>query len=990
MALAKPKLRTSEEVFKRLRFAVQWDEDSVYYGEQDIWIGYEDGIYGPMEQRLSAFVPIDKGGDLPFHSIWYFRCGGRVVWDRRRRMDELWLSGETEAIHIGRAGKADAQAAQETAAAMAKAALTMAALEEERQIRLAVQQQKKRQQLRAQKIQEKARSDRLLAPCPVSTEQVAVHVVGGCASKVGSRTGLNVLTWNALDDSHADAYPPGAHSTARAAGLAMAICAAEPDIVAMQEATQSVIAALDEAWPNGCWRTDALEELVVWSRYPIIRALSVSLGQNTSKQALLMEVAVQRRAVALACVHLTSDFHGNNSAKRVMQAQIVRDALAGHMPQSSYVVCGDFNEPSPEGVEAAVACMQELTDIWPAVHGGGNPGFTFDPTRSHLAQLGAICEDPRRLDRIFASPGLLPQDCSLLGVGSELSDHYGVIANFKFASSLGMQPVNTSAATLLPPRALWSQIDSFRERFDPSFGRWMPHINLIYGFLPEAEFTEAATAIEPTSRCHEPLEIRLEEITVFEHGRSASLVIVPSCSPAGGIEDLQRDLQALFPACASRDSGFKPHLTLGKFDSAEEARHWKVELERAWAPLSFVALEVSLIARVDDQPFGVRSRVPLGFASSHADVATLEALEAASGCQAFAVGSAALLGAKRPRDSDLDVLLVGLRSREDVFDGLSASMSAAWVRRASGQFPLLQMEFRSMELDIQYACTERTEHPIHWPEARCVEGGTAAAALRDVHTLRAALLEACGLDGWRLYQGALLKVKQWAKRRHIDKNALGYIGGFSWSLLLADTLLHRQSQSVAGLACDSPAALVTAMCARFARWAWPKPVTLGGRACIANADRSLMPILCPSDPYANSARNVTVSSMTTITSELEFAASGSGCKAAPLLTNCVGFVVCRVVAADLVDLRRAARWLEARLLLLVRCLDHLGARPLSLGHGLYVVGASVVKEDLRHFAFQFQERLSRDDTEGWCEVIEVAVEDTDAVQGRLRRASPTP
>merc|ERR1711957_674462 len=93
------------------------------------------------------------------------------------------------------------------------------------------------------------------------------------------------------------------------------------------------------------------------------------------------------------------------------------------------------------------------------------------------------------------------------------------------------------------------------------------------------------------------------------------------------------------------------------------------------------------------------------------------------------------------------------------------------------------------KLDIQYARSNAMEHPVFWPNAVCNDGGLAAAALRDVHKLRALVLEVGGMEAWHLYQCALLKLKHWAKSRGIDKNALGYLGGFSWSLLLVDTLL---------------------------------------------------------------------------------------------------------------------------------------------------------------------------------------------------------
>merc|ERR1712216_219755 len=157
------------------------------------------------------------------------------------------------------------------------------------------------------------------------------------------------------------------------------------------------------------------------------------------------------------------------------------------------------------------------------------------------------------------------------------------------------------------------QIDNIRQRFDKSYGRWMPHINLIYGFLPEDHFAEALIAMEPVVRKHGPFEVRLEELTLLEHANSASLVIIPSYN-ADILLALQQELQALFPACidqSSHEFGFQPHLTLGKFEGdswADDARRWKADLAKAWRPITFVVSEVCMIARTGDQPFGVRFR----------------------------------------------------------------------------------------------------------------------------------------------------------------------------------------------------------------------------------------------------------------------------------------------------------------------------------------------------------------------------------------------
>jgi hypothetical protein len=314
-------------------------------------------------------------------------------------------------------------------------------------------------------------------------------------------------------------------------------------------------------------------------------------------------------------------------------------------------------------------------------------------------------------------------------------------------------------------------------------------------------------------------------------------------------------------------------------------------------------------------------------------------------------------------------------------------MNAEWARRTSGKFPLLQLEVGGTKLDIQYARSSASEHPAFWSTASCDEGFLAAAALQDNYTIRAAVLDRCGMGGWHLFQRSLLKLKNWAKNRCIDNNAIGFIGGFTWSLLLAEALLNEFP--VRGVQqADAEEALVRATCKRFSTWAWPEPVTLTRAGAGRSSAGDLMPILCPAEPFANSARNVTMSTRAILQSELRRRASG-GARPPGLLGAYHAFVRCRVTATEAARAGCAAHWLEARLLLLVKKWDHLNARPLRLGPGLYVVGASASIACLQPIVDEFRDILVRGDQdgEGWSDVIDVQVVDRDAIQATFRPSS---
>lgn len=679
----KKDMRTSEDVFNRMRWDSEW-------ADQDLIIGYEDRIEGPMEVVLSGFVPISEGGSIPFHRVWYFRHDEEVLWDRRRRLDHIFNSGETDFILAAKPPKsfdkvADRKASDETAAAIKQAKATMQRLEEER---AAAVEQKQREKARKSAAKAKSKSQAAIADL---CETVQITAVGSGAPKFLSSKSLRIVTWNVLFDDHIE--DPELLSQVRAPHIVKELCAAEPDVVALQEVTPAILEELYGQWPQPFWSVKLESDLAVLSRHRITHAQSVILGP--SKRSLIVELAVHGRRIALANVHLTSDRAGeaqvNKKDTRAVQAKTVRAALATLARTDDVIICGDFNEPNASGEEAAVACMEGLTDAWVKVNGEADPGYTYDPTKNHLADLQSLVKFPRRLDRLFAGALWRPAQASLVGCGGNASDHYGVLVDLVAESPLFSAPTNTSAVVVLPPKDRWERIDGIRQRFDPSFGRWMPHINMIYGFIAEEHFPIAAVAMEKVMRQHGPLEVRLDELAIYEHGRSASLVAVPSCG-SDALRALQADLGALFPGCTDQARhDFNPHLTLGKFDTAEEAQRCREEVEPSWRAFTFIVDEVVLIARSDARPFSISMRLPVGSDLRGKDVKLLEVLETRTGARAFPVGSAAILGSDRPADSDYDILLVGTEPREKVFQALE-SLKVTWSRRANAKFPILQLQ----------------------------------------------------------------------------------------------------------------------------------------------------------------------------------------------------------------------------------------------------------------------------------------------------------
>jgi len=48
--------------------------------------------------------------------------------------------------------------------------------------------------------------------------------------------------------------------------------------------------------------------------------------------------------------------------------------------------------------------------------------------------------------------------------------------------------VAKSAACLIPDESLWEPIQEIRKKYDKSYPRWMPHVNLLYPFIVDDLF----------------------------------------------------------------------------------------------------------------------------------------------------------------------------------------------------------------------------------------------------------------------------------------------------------------------------------------------------------------------------------------------------------------------------------------------------------------------------------------------------------------------
>ena len=173
---------------------------------------------------------------------------------------------------------------------------------------------------------------------------------------------------------------------------------------------------------------------------------------------------------------------------------------------------------------------------------------------------------------------------------------------------------------IMPPPAVWSQIQEIRRKFDKSFNRWMPHINLLYPFFPSDQFPDLVSQLRNATSQMEPFSITFSEFRFFKHNKSCTLWLNPV--PENPVKQLQQLLEQTFPICndlsqrSEEGVGFTPHCSVGQFPTSAIVKNQSA-FQSQWKPIQFTVNEVYVIARENfDSPFRIHYRVPLGKSQS--------------------------------------------------------------------------------------------------------------------------------------------------------------------------------------------------------------------------------------------------------------------------------------------------------------------------------------------------------------------------------------
>jgi len=690
------KLITSDRVYH----SIKWDNS---YDVRKCEIAYYDGVRAATLKEngiqedytiipFSQWVPIDKGGDIPWHKIYKFIYDGKILWDRTNRFYNPELRENKNKSNV--------------------------------------------MLLRFDKEKNKWISE--------NPELIWKN----CDNKYIPST-CKILSWNILFDKYETDSTQIKHQfKTRLTHILDCIENANPDIIALQEITTTML--FDQILKHE--KSNILEDYYITdSKYanygqitltkyaPVSQNLISLCGKKTYLQMTFLDSDDNR--IEFCNIHLTSNKQKGSETKRSLQLKTI---LTNLEMCNHCIIAGDFNSQRDIIIDNSNILLVKnkmLLDSWNLIN-NGNIGYTYDTFNNPLAKLHSHNAIPGRFDRIlFTQNSFKVRETVIVGNndvnGVWLSDHYGIMTTL-INSSIEINVLDnpeyleTSSLSLslstptLPGIALayivdikyWNFINQYRERHDSRYKIWCPHVTLYTKYINLENHYDIRSRIVQilNENTH---KIIFDEVCVFDHGTSYTVVLTPSKEFINKLKIIKGQLDLLIGRSDSCD--YVPHISLGNFKSMTSASSLankvKEEMKNNKTRIIVKTNQVSLLMK-DQTQYEVIDRFNYDSIKSKSVLKFIKKIVESvlgQGSTIHLCGSRAFCY----NDTDFDIVVTYDHMSEEMFykkclATLKYSPYVAYVEKIQSKIETINIEmFNSVEINLIY--TQTTNNYIKNP-----------------------------------------------------------------------------------------------------------------------------------------------------------------------------------------------------------------------------------------------------------------------------------
>ncbi len=860
------KLADSYTIYSR----ILWDNA---LDKKHFIIGFTDRI-SKTGFREKALLDWNPDGDIPWHRVMYIRCGEVWVWDRKNRIDLFktqqlpdiaWIVPENNF-------KIDIITYQNNPLHFKK------------------------------------------QPCVAHTRQGWTYFDKEIPNY--PQENLKILTWNILKNTH---FPEITFPSVRLPVIISHLKESNADIIALQEVTKEFyVELLAENWVKGNYFVSDLpnndifesDTTIILSKIPF---LSIEYIFSLKKRLLIAEFLLNDTKFFVSNVHLTSDMSKDAPQKRTNQMDIMLHWA--NNTQGEHLILGDFNADTDER-KVFFEKNKGFEDVWK-----GKNGFSYNLDTNPLAKLLSHSQKSKRIDAIYLQSSqwqceqveLYAQN--LITKEISCSDHFGILGVFQKKSNNNAQivafPTHTQALVwnfedgngISDISYYKERIQAIRARYDDKYERWQPHINLIYGFIPEEFFEQSTHLISEILKSIPPFDVIFEEIAFFEQKKSVTAWLKPNEQSTNAIKHLQKQLQSLFPNCTEQnrqEQGYNPHLKIGEFDALEQAK--KALSPYKITPIRVSMKEISLISRNENTPFETKYGITLGtgnitqhiakwqekidvlmpkisFKESQTRQSVIQIVEEAckeaitQTVQVEIIGSEYLGTQHNTSDVDL-VCIIPKEVEKSTFLEKLKDILAVFAEdiqlTQDAQVPVLKFKIQGVAMDILVAQSpifpvvfevmtlSRQQHLFDALSWQIIVGRLEADIILE---------NIKNYTKINYFKDAIRCIKSWAKARCLVGNIWGLLGSYSWTVLVTNAFIEYQKTKKTYQIDE----FLRFFFKYYNEWNWENPISLSnaGKSFRINEKKDRLPIITSVEPCFNSAKNITKSTSKFIKKELK-------------------------------------------------------------------------------------------------------------------------